>query len=58
MEVFDIAIIGFGASGVGLLNEIQNEVFTKRHLKPNIAIFNNQKSFAKGKAFGLSLIHI
>ncbi|WP_281629650.1 FAD/NAD(P)-binding protein [Vibrio sp. St2] len=59
MEVFDIAIIGFGASGVGLLNEIQNEVFTKRHLKPNIAIFNNQKSFAKGKAFGdASPIHI
>lgn len=59
MEVFDIAIIGFGASGVGLLNEIQNEVFTKRHLKPNIAIFNNQNSFAKGKAFGdASPVHI
>lgn len=59
MEVFDIAIIGFGASGVGLLNEIQNEDFTKRHLKLNIAIFNNQKSFAKGKVFGdASPIHI
>ncbi len=59
MEVFDIAIIGFGASGVSLLNEIQNEDFTKRHLKLNIAIFNNQKSFAKGKVFGdASPIHI
>ncbi|EFP95279.1 FAD/NAD(P)-binding protein [Vibrio caribbeanicus] len=59
MEVFDIVIISFGASGVSLLNEMQNEGFTKRYLKPNIAIFNNQKSFAKGKAFGgASPIHI
>ena len=59
MEVSDIVIISFGASGVSLLNEMQNEGFTKRYLKPNIAIFNNQKSFAKGKAFGgASPIHI
>ncbi|NAX25311.1 NAD(P)-binding domain-containing protein [Vibrio sp. V38_P2S17PM301] len=52
MEVFDVAIVGFGATGVGLLNEIQNEIFTKRDLKPTIAIFNQKDSFAKGKAFG------
>ncbi|PKF81485.1 hypothetical protein CW749_02260 [Vibrio sp. vnigr-6D03] len=52
MEMYDIAIVGFGATGVGLLNEMQNELFTKRHLTPSVAIFNSSSSFVKGKAFG------
>jgi len=28
MEIFDVAIIGFGATGVGLLNEMQNELYS------------------------------
>lgn len=52
MKIIDIAIIGFGATGVGLLNAIQSEVYNHKNLRPSVAIFNNKDSFSKGKAFG------
>ncbi|MDO6580963.1 FAD/NAD(P)-binding protein [Photobacterium sp. 2_MG-2023] len=59
MKVFDVAIVGLGATGVGLLNEMQKEVFACRSAKPSVVVLNNKISFARGKAFGdAAPIHI
>lgn len=50
--MFDIAIIGFGATGVSLLSHIQDEVYISQLKIPSIAIFNPSKTFATGNAFG------
>ncbi|MBD2813432.1 FAD/NAD(P)-binding protein [Xenorhabdus sp. Flor] len=51
-QMFDIAIVGLGATGVSLLSQIQDEVYNLNITKPNIAVFNPSSSFAIGKAFG------
>jgi len=50
--MYDVAIVGLGATGVSLLSQIQDEVYKVRAAKPRIAVFNPSCSFAKGKAFG------
>ena len=50
--MFDIAIIGFGATGVSLLKQIQDEVYACGLDAPRIAVFSPSGDFARGKAFG------
>lgn len=50
--MYDVAIVGLGATGVSLLSQIQDEIYKVRTVKPRIAVFNPPCSFAKGKAFG------
>ncbi|AXC68423.1 hypothetical protein DOE63_24995 [Salmonella enterica subsp. diarizonae serovar 59:z10:-] len=50
--MFDIVIIGLGATGVSLLSQIQDEVYSLRFKKPEIAVFNPLCTFASGNAFG------
>lgn len=50
--MFDIAIVGLGATGVSLLSHIQNEAYRLWRNKTKIAVFNPASSFASGKAFG------
>lgn len=50
--MYDVAIVGLGATGVSLLSQIQDEVYKVRVVKPHIAVFNPLCSFASGKAFG------
>ncbi len=56
--MYDIAIVGLGATGVSLLSQIQDEVYKLKNIKLKIALFNPSDSFASGKAFGdADLIH-
>lgn len=56
--MFDIAIIGFGATGVSLLKQIQNEVYTYNLKTNRVALFNPVLEFAQGKAFGdAAIVH-
>lgn len=50
--MFDIAIIGFGATGVSLLKQIQDQVYASGLKTPRIALFSPQAAFARGQAFG------
>lgn len=50
--MYDIAIVGLGATGVSLLSQIQDELYKVCTVKSRIAVFNPSCSFAKGKAFG------
>ncbi|EMD4511827.1 FAD/NAD(P)-binding protein [Salmonella enterica] len=50
--MFDIVIIGLGATGVSLLSHLQEEVYTLQLKRPEIAVFNPSHTFATGKAFG------
>ncbi|HIB1592533.1 TPA: FAD/NAD(P)-binding protein [Salmonella enterica subsp. enterica serovar Muenchen] len=50
--MFDIVIIGLGATGVSLLSQIQDEVYSLRFKKPEIAVFNPLCTFASGNTFG------
>lgn len=52
--MFDIMIIGLGATGVSLLNHLQDEVYTSQLKRPEIVVFNPSKAkdFVTGKAFG------
>lgn len=50
--MFDIAIVGVGATGISLLKEIQSQVYTLGLKPPRIALFSPKESFARGKAFG------
>ena len=52
--MFDIAIVGFGATGISLLSEINNAVYTFNLPQPKIAIFDAKKFFSIGKTFGNS----
>lgn len=38
--MFDIIIIGLGATGVSLLNHLQDEVYTSQLKRSEIAVFN------------------
>ncbi|TCM67356.1 putative NAD(P)/FAD-binding protein YdhS [Acinetobacter calcoaceticus] len=50
--MYDIAIVGLGATGVSLLKSIQSFLHEQSlsHLK--IAVLSDKQSFARGKAFG------
>jgi len=50
--LFDIAIVGFGATGVSLLKQIQDEVYASGLRAPRIALFSPRADFARGQAFG------
>ena len=50
--MYDIAIVGFGATGVSLIKQIQDEIYSLNLDKPKIAIMNPLNSFATGHAFG------
>jgi len=50
--LFDIAIVGFGATGVSLLKQIQDEVYASGLRAPRIALFSHRADFARGQAFG------
>lgn len=50
--MFDIGIVGLGATGVSLLNNVQNQAYNFIGNKFRIAVFNPPRSFARGKAFG------
>lgn len=52
--MFDIAIVGFGATGISLLSEINNAVYTFNLPQPKIAIFDAKNFFSIGKTFGNS----
>ncbi|TDR73896.1 FAD/NAD(P)-binding protein [Paludibacterium purpuratum] len=50
--MFDLAIVGFGATGVSLLKQIQDEVYASGAKTPRIALFSPCADFARGQAFG------
>ncbi|QIZ45432.1 FAD/NAD(P)-binding protein [Dickeya zeae] len=50
--MFDLAIIGVGATGVSLLKQLQDEVYAAGLASPKIALFCPKEDFACGKAFG------
>lgn len=52
IALYDIAIVGLGATGVSLLKSIQSFLHEQQlsHLK--IAVLSDKQSFARGKAFG------
>ncbi|QWT40253.1 FAD/NAD(P)-binding protein [Dickeya dadantii] len=50
--MYDIAIVGLGATGVSLLSQIQDEIYKLKAIKPKVAVFNPASTFASGKAFG------
>ncbi|WP_158020833.1 FAD/NAD(P)-binding protein [Chromobacterium sphagni] len=50
--MFDLAIVGFGATGVSLLKQIQDEVYASGLRAPRIALFSPRAAFARGHAFG------
>ncbi|KAA5971381.1 FAD/NAD(P)-binding protein [Pantoea sp. M_9] len=50
--MYDVAVVGLGATGTCLLSQLQDEIYSIRTAQPRIAVFNPAASFAKGKAFG------
>ncbi|WP_442799005.1 FAD/NAD(P)-binding protein [Pantoea vagans] len=50
--MYDVAIVGLGATGTSLLSQMQDEVYNLGTAKPQIAVFNPFASFARGNAFG------
>lgn len=50
--MYDVAVVGLGATGTSLLSQAQDEVYNVGAVKPRFAIFNPSASFAKGLAFG------
>lgn len=50
--MFDIAIVGVGATGVSLLKQIQDQVIASNLERPRIALICPKNDFAKGRAFG------
>lgn len=52
IKLFDIAIVGVGATGVSLLKQIQDEAYSAGLHKVRVALLSPQAEFARGKAFG------
>lgn len=52
-QVFDLAIIGFGATGVSFLKQFQEQVYASSKLKKiKILVCDRHSNFARGIAFG------
>jgi uncharacterized NAD(P)/FAD-binding protein YdhS len=49
--MFDIAIIGVGATAISLLKQIQDEVISQTIPAPRLALFSPADEFARGRAF-------
>ena len=50
--MYDIAIIGLGATGVSLISQLQDEIYSSNLIKPKIAVINPSNNFSTGNAFG------
>lgn len=50
--MYDLAIIGFGATGVSILKNLVDQTIANKLPSPKIIIFSPKDSFAKGLAFG------
>lgn len=50
--MYDVAVVGLGATGTSLLSQAQDEVYKVGAVRPKFAVFNPSSSFARGKAFG------
>lgn len=50
--MYDITIVGLGATGVSFLRQIQDELYKNHCRNLHIAVINPSSSFAKGNAFG------
>ncbi|HHD7482058.1 TPA: FAD/NAD(P)-binding protein [Klebsiella oxytoca] len=50
--MFDVAVLGLGATGISLLSQAQDEVYKTGTAQPRFAIFNPSASLATGIAFG------
>lgn len=50
--MFDLAIVGIGATGISLLKQIQDQVCALNIRKPRVVLFGSNEDFARGKAFG------
>ncbi|MCX7205644.1 MAG: FAD/NAD(P)-binding protein [Proteobacteria bacterium] len=50
--MFDIAIVGFGATGISLLKQIQDQVFATGIKNNKVVLLSPSEDFARGKAFG------
>lgn len=51
-NIYDIAIVGFGATGVSFLKYIQSFLHEQSISDLKIAVISDQQTFARGRAFG------
>ena len=58
MSIIDVAIIGFGGTGVGLLNAIKTEISRHNYTNPSIGIFNSSDRLLKAKLLVIPLLAI